>query len=297
MIFEGDMEERIKPASEEAAEPGSEKKMRSSMCGVWENRYVPFCSWSYQELLFMADEWRKLRTPIRPDPTGLVPAGQKEISPCSEYTRFTVEGRFPGPGSRMNVLMESDLLGMMFVNGPFASPRWSHKLGYGMAVIGIDTRVHLYSNGKYVIRRALDRDHASRCLSLLASVCRPAVYSQSEAGYIWEILRDLSFGIRELDSDNRNIMDWQSDAGIDAETSMVVFRKMDEEYGPTVDSLIQRKDDPSLTGLSSLKDSLWRILTDSLRGILEGQESSEARALGASSYASMVHTALTHFKG
>lgn len=195
----------------------------------------------------MEGEWRTISSPIRPDATGLVPAVNKEVSPCSEYTRFTAEGRFPGPGSSLNAVLEVDILGLMFVNGPFKDPRWSARLGYGMGVIGNDTRVHLYSNGKYVVRRALDRDHAHRCLSLLASICQPAVYSPISGKFTWEMVRDLSYGFIEPALDNMKLINWQIEDGSDiVEKAIRSFRKMDEIFGTGIGEIIGKGEPANL---------------------------------------------------
>ena len=135
--------------------------------------------------------YRKKRPPTSRREEALARA----VSPCSEYTRYTVEGRFGAPASRFAAILDPEALGVLFPLGPFTRARWSGKLGYGMAVIGEDTRVHLHDNGRYIVRRALDRTHVERCMNVLVSVSYPALYVEGPDLYMWELVRDISFGI------------------------------------------------------------------------------------------------------
>ncbi len=102
-------------------------------------------------------------------------AALRDVSPCSEYTRYTMEGTLKDPFSDLSVLLDVPSLGTLFMNGPFLEPRWSPALGYGLAVIEDDTRVHLYRSGKFVIRRARDREHVEACYRLICELVRPAI--------------------------------------------------------------------------------------------------------------------------
>lgn len=131
----------------------------------------------------------------RPSTSRREEALARAVSPCSEYTRYTVEGRFGAPASRFAAVLDPEALGVLFPLGPFTKARWSVKLGYGMAVIGEDTRVHLHDNGRYIVRRALDRTHVERCMDVLVSISYPALYVKGSDLYMWELVRDISFGI------------------------------------------------------------------------------------------------------
>ncbi|MCU0798231.1 MAG: hypothetical protein MUC62_00975 [Candidatus Thermoplasmatota archaeon] len=110
-----------------------------------------------------------------PGPSKREKAAIRDVSPCSEYTRYTMEGTLKDPFSDLAVLLDIPALGTLFINGPFLEPRWSPALGYGLAVIEDDTRIHLYRSGKFVIRRARDRDHVEACYRLVCDLVRPAL--------------------------------------------------------------------------------------------------------------------------
>jgi hypothetical protein len=242
----------------------------------------------------MTADWRGLNCPLRPDPSGRQPSSSKEISPCSEYTRYTVEGRFPGPSSDLASIIDNDSIGMIFLAGPFIDPRWSAKLGYGMAVIGEDTRIHLHGNGKYVIRRAMDREHAERCLDLLRAICRPVVFSTAEGRFLWEMLRDLSLGYREEGDKWKGELKWQyeNDGDLIAE-GMDSFREMDRAYGGIVDNLLK---DGKSAGIEDVRDSnrfLLKDLNGCLTDVLVDEDpGSQGRCLGTASFAVLVRYAL-----
>lgn len=255
-----------------------------------------FCPFK-EEMLKMDGDWRIICNPIRPDIKGLVPALNKELSPCSEHTRFSAEGRFPGPGSSLNAVLDVDILGLLFVNGPFKDPRWSAKLGYGMGVLGNDTRVHLYSNGKYVVRRALDREHADRCLSLLASICQPAAYSSRLKKFTWEIVRDLALGHIDPDPDVRNVFNWQIEDGSDIiEDSIGSFKKMDNIFGTGIGKIIGKGEPATLEDIDSVDGRLLDHLNEGYSNVLsEGGNDLRGAILGISSFTALAQTALWSF--
>lgn len=239
------------------------------------------------------DGWRMVKAPNRPEPVGLVPAVEKEISPCSEYTRFTVEGRFPGPGSNMNAVLDGEVLGKMFSNGPFKNPRWSSKLGYGMAVIDEDTRVHLHSNGKYIIRRAMDKDHALKCQTLLAAITRPAVYSTSMDSFIWEKVRDLSLGVEEVNPESISLVNWQLEDGENiGDTALASFNEMNGKYGRKIDELMEEEKTAEMENIASGGDLLLDELRVAFSRLLESDHPESGRVVGVSSFASLSYMAL-----
>jgi hypothetical protein len=119
-------------------------------------------------------------------------ARTKEVSPCSEYTRYTVEGILKDPWSDLSARFDVETLGILFANSSFHDPRWSDRLGYGMAVIGEDTRVHLHQNGKYIIRRALDREHAEISYKLITGLLRPVLFDDPSGKPMWYLLREIT---------------------------------------------------------------------------------------------------------
>ncbi|MGA1848528.1 MAG: hypothetical protein ACMUHB_04225 [Thermoplasmatota archaeon] len=130
-------------------------------------------------------QWSEEETGMRRRET----ARSREMSPCSEYTRYTAEGILKDPWSPLSARFDVETLGILFSNSSFHEPRWSERLGYGMAVIGEDTRVHLHQNGKYVIRRALDREHAESSYRLIIGLLRPVLMDDRSAKPLWYLLR------------------------------------------------------------------------------------------------------------
>ncbi|MGA1873736.1 MAG: hypothetical protein ACMUHY_08690, partial [Thermoplasmatota archaeon] len=114
----------------------------------------------------------------------------KEVSPCSEYTRYTVEGILKYPMSGRSAVLDVHAMGPLFMNSCIRDARWSDRLGYGMGVIGEDTRVHLHGNGKFVIRRAADREHAERSYLTLVTLIKPMLYSIEHRRYLWDAIRE-----------------------------------------------------------------------------------------------------------
>ncbi len=133
-------------------------------------------------------QWNEDETGMRKRET----ARSREMSPCSEYTRYTAEGILKDPWSSLSARFDVETLGFLFSNSSFHEPRWSERLGYGMAVIGEDTRVHLHQNGKYVIRRALDREHAENSYRLITGLLRPVLMDDRSSKPLWYLLRDFT---------------------------------------------------------------------------------------------------------
>ncbi len=224
---------------------------------------------------------RTLSRPDRPETYRRDKAVSREISPCSEYTRFTAEGRFKDPYSDESVILDSEGMAILFDKGPFEKPRWSKRLGYGMAVIGGDTRVHLHANGKFVIRRALDKDHAVNILKTLSMISKPNIYSTVHERFFWEILRDISFD--PIDEGMGDIFGWEEEEETDRIMNDAVrtFKEIDEVLGENID-------DPGcqieLDRLDYKDKPLVRELERELKKVLEGNRSKPGRILGISSY-------------
>lgn len=100
-----------------------------------------------------------------------------EVTPCSEYSRFTVEGVLADPLSpEKNAVFEPLSLGATFRSSRFREKRWSDPLAYGMAFVEEDVRIHLQGRGKIIIRRSPDREAANRLYMEIADIMWPSLY-------------------------------------------------------------------------------------------------------------------------
>jgi hypothetical protein len=141
---------------------------------------------------------------VSPQITNRVVPKKKDVSPCSEYTRYTVEGILKDPRSELSALLDVHSMGPIFKYSSFKDPKWSEKLGYGMAVVGEDTRVHIHRNGKYIIRRALDREHAEDTYKTIVNMMRPAIFDEQQDRFMWDLVREITLdesvpvGIEEM---------------------------------------------------------------------------------------------------
>ena len=113
----------------------------------------------------------------------------KEITPCSEYTRFTLETVVEDPNEPgKNAIFESHSMGLLFNSGNYKDIKWSEKLGYGIAMVDDDVKLMVHTKGKMVIRRALDRDHAEVHFLALKALILPSMYCAITGQILWEIL-------------------------------------------------------------------------------------------------------------
>jgi hypothetical protein len=118
----------------------------------------------------------------------------RDVTPCSEYTRYTVEGILKDPRSELSAVLDVEAMGPIFMNSDLRDPKWSSRLGYGMAVVGEDTRIHIHRNGKYIIRRALDRQHAEATYGKIVNMIRPVLYDTESGRYLWDMIRGVLDG-------------------------------------------------------------------------------------------------------
>jgi hypothetical protein len=101
----------------------------------------------------------------------------QEVTPCSEYSRFTVEGILGDPLDQdRNAVFETTSLGALFRASRFREKKWSDPLSYGMALEWEDIRVHLQGKGKVIVRRARDKEEANRLFLEVADLMWPSVY-------------------------------------------------------------------------------------------------------------------------
>jgi hypothetical protein len=123
----------------------------------------------------------------------------KDVTPCSEYTRYTVEGILKDPRSELSAVIDVEALGPIFLNSNLKDPKWSTRLGYGIAVEGEDTRIHIHRNGKYIIRRALDRQHAESTYVKIVNMIKPTLYDSNRNRYLWDLVREVLSGRSDLE--------------------------------------------------------------------------------------------------
>ncbi len=113
----------------------------------------------------------------------------KEITPCSEYSRFTLETVVEDPNEPgKNAIFEPHSMGILFNSGNYADIKWSEKLGYGMAVMDDNVKLMVHTKGKMVIRRALDRDYAEAHFLGLKTLILPSIYCTITGQTLWEML-------------------------------------------------------------------------------------------------------------
>ncbi len=146
----------------------------------------------------------------------------KEITPCSEYTRFTLEAVVEDPNEPgKNALFESHSMGTLFRSGNYEDIKWSEKLGYGMAVVDDDVKLMVHSRGKMVIRRAFDRDYAEAHFLGMKTMMLPSIYCTITGQTLWEMLvgEHLS-GSGVFKADRSNVFD-QCQLSIISTISMV----------------------------------------------------------------------------
>lgn len=146
---------------------------------------------------------------IPPSTAGRSESRVKEVSPCSEYTRYTVEGVLKDPRSDLSVVLDVDAMGPIFTNSTLKDPKWSSKLGYGMAGVGEDTRIHIHRNGKFIVRRARDREHAESMYQLIVHMMKPALYDELTGRFLWDIIRERTIDNSDLE-DISPLLQWPS---------------------------------------------------------------------------------------
>jgi hypothetical protein len=239
-------------------------------------------------------DWRMGYTPDRPDLGRRERSNSKEVTPCSEYTRFTAEGRFKDPFSDNSVIMDSRGMSILFPLGPYSKGKWSDRLGYGMAVVGEDTRIHLHANGKYVIRRALDRDHAEKVLSLLSTISRPTIFSTKHGKYLWEIIRDISLTDERSDEDLNGLINWELEDGDQVDIKNVVerFRELDERIGKKIDDISQNGGKIMREDISDDLDDIIECVKLHYSRLLSNEKVDMSILLGQTAYVIMVISAL-----
>jgi hypothetical protein len=60
-----------------------------------------------------------------------------------------------------------------------------------MAVVGEDTRIHIHRNGKFIIRRALDREHAESTYNIIVQMMKPVLFDADADRFFWDLLKEM----------------------------------------------------------------------------------------------------------
>jgi hypothetical protein len=190
----------------------------------------------------------------------------KDVTPCSEYTRYTVEGILKDPRSELSALMDVEALGPIFVNSDLKDPKWSPMLGYGMAVVGEDTRIHIHRNGKYIIRRALDREHAESTYKKIVNLVRPALLDTQKRRFVWDRMREGLIGEPDLEGIAPFVM-WPQEEG-DLRSRLERIRdgakEVDAELLSKMREAVSRDDWAGFALFGETIDSLNRSFTEKL---------------------------------
>ena len=138
---------------------------------------------------------------------GRIKPSMREISPCSEYTRFTMEGVLADPLlPEKNAVFDPITLGESFKVSRFSSKKWSEPLSYGMAVDREDTRIHIQGKGKIIIRRAMDKEHAVSLYNEIADIMWPSLLDSTSGMTVSETIHSLSLHGREIDMERWSLM-------------------------------------------------------------------------------------------
>ena len=116
-----------------------------------------------------------------------------EITPCSEYSRFTIEGILADPLSQENnAVFETRSLGALFRSSRFRDKKWSDPLSYGIAMEVPDIRIHLQGKGKIIVRRARDSEEASGLFLEIADLMHPSLYCSLGGHSLADTVREMA---------------------------------------------------------------------------------------------------------
>jgi len=118
-----------------------------------------------------------------------------EVTPCSEFTRYTIEGILPDPmDPGHNGVFHPFALGECFKASRFSEKKWSDPLSYGMAIIEDDIRVHIQGRGKVIVRRARTKQEAKALYSEVSDLMRPSLLCGLGGHTVAEALLSISRG-------------------------------------------------------------------------------------------------------
>lgn len=102
--------------------------------------------------------------------------GEKiEIQPCTEEGMVTLEAKL---GREDKDYFEPGEMGIALRYSPFKDVKFSKEMGYAFAVYE-GKRIHIFKQGKIIIRRANDVDDALRVLKMCIKTLIPAVICES----------------------------------------------------------------------------------------------------------------------
>ncbi|MDG6225082.1 MAG: hypothetical protein QCI82_06170 [Candidatus Thermoplasmatota archaeon] len=172
---------------------------------------------------------------------GRTKPSMKEISPCSEYTRFTMEGVLEDPLlPDKNAVFDPITLGESFKASRFSSKKWSEPLSYGMAVDREDTRIHLHGKGKIIIRRAIDRDHAVSLFNEIADLMWPSLLDSTSGMTLSETIHSLSLHDMKIDTKRWGpFMDWPASNGNDMADINIVMDHYRKQRSIDIDGILK----------------------------------------------------------
>ena len=102
---------------------------------------------------------------------------ERDVSPCSENTRVTLETVMEDPLMRgSSAAFEPHTMGTLLRSSALSEVKWSEELGYGKCILEGDTSLLIQSKGKIVIRRALHKEGALSWYGHLRDLILPSIF-------------------------------------------------------------------------------------------------------------------------
>ena len=160
----------------------------------------------------------------------------KEVSPCNESRKFTVEGVLRDPEDPgKSAVLEAWSLGRTLSVMHFSDFKWSSSLGYAMGTLETGTRIHLHCRGKTVIRKAETKDDADDVFKWITSISKPSVICFENGTPLWEVLFLAYHREGAVDRDSlMKCLDWHSggsDCEIIFDESLASYNELDSRIG------------------------------------------------------------------
>jgi hypothetical protein len=188
-----------------------------------------------------------------------------EITPCSEYSRFTVEGILADPLSpEKNAVFETRSMGALFRASGLREKKWSDPLSYGMALYADDIRVHIQGKGKIIIRRAHDKEEASRLFLDMADLIHPSLYCSIGGHSLADTIREMALCGIDTPGCLPPMLEWPVGSGRTLEGDAVISscERAFDERGPDVEEALRKVlvSDPTPSGAaraSQITNETW----------------------------------------
>jgi len=157
----------------------------------------------------------------------------QEATPCSEYTRYTIEGILPDPmDPNKNAVFDPAYLGHLFRASRYNNKKWSEPLSYGIAALEPDIRLHLQGRGKVIIRRAFDKANAHSLYSEVAELMRPSLYCTLSGHTLADMIAALSTKGGPLPYCAGPMMEWPfKDVADDMTSAIAAYKGAKEDLG------------------------------------------------------------------